>query len=305
MVMIPERTVLAVAREFGDAGKDWLELQPGRLAELGERWQLSFEEPFDNSLPINVVFRVTRGNQPLILKTGFPHPEMFAEMAVLVRWQNRPGCVQLIDSDEEVGAVLMERVMPGASIRMLAQSRTEDSVSRQVRHLIEKTPLRMGDGDHFPTYRDWCFLAFAECSQNQDADALLVHMARVEAMLARVISRYECGWLLHGDLHHDNILLHDSGDYIAVDPKGVIGPRLFEYGRFVHNFFEDRRHSMSVENILTQRIAALKGEYSEDEILVVGYVDLVLASCWSLNGGQKLKTETFELAELMSVLLNA
>ena len=305
MVMIPERTVLAVAREFGDAGKDWLELQPGRLAELGERWQLSFEEPFDNSLPINVVFRVTRGNQPLILKTGFPHPEMFAEMAVLVRWQNRPGCVQLIDSDEKVGAVLMERVMPGASIRMLAQSRSEDSVSRQVRHLIEKTPLRMGDGDHFPTYRDWCFLAFAECSQNQDAGALLVHMARVEAMLARVVSRYESGWLLHGDLHHDNILLHDSGDYIAVDPKGVIGPRLFEYGRFVHNFFEDRRHSMSVENILTQRIAALKGEYSEDEILMVGYVDLVLASCWSLNGGQKLKTETFELVELMSVLLNA
>jgi hypothetical protein len=38
---------------------------------------------------------------------------------------------------------------------------------------------------------------------------------------------------------------------------------------------------------------------------MVGYVDLVLASCWSLNGGQKLKTETFELIELMSVLLNA
>ena len=38
MVMIPERTMLAVAREFGEAGKGWLELQPGRLAELGERW---------------------------------------------------------------------------------------------------------------------------------------------------------------------------------------------------------------------------------------------------------------------------
>jgi streptomycin 6-kinase len=148
-------------------------------------------------------------------------------------------------------------------------------------------------------------LAFAECSQNQDAGALLVHIARVETILAKAAKRYESGWLLHGDLHHDNILLHDSGDYIVVDPKGVIGPRLFEYGRFVHNFFEDRRHSMSVESILTQRIAALQGEYSEDEILMVGYVDLVLASCWSLNGGQKLKTETFELIELMSVLLNA
>jgi hypothetical protein len=36
--MIPERMMLAVGREFGDAGKEWLELQPGGLAELGERW---------------------------------------------------------------------------------------------------------------------------------------------------------------------------------------------------------------------------------------------------------------------------
>ena len=60
---------------------------------------------------------------------------------------------------------------------------------------------------------------------------------------------------------------------------------------------------MSAENILTQRLAALKGEFSESEILMVGYVDLVLSSCWSLNSGQTLKTETLELMELMSVLL--
>jgi hypothetical protein len=38
MVMIPERTMLAVTREFGEAGKEWLEQRPGRLAEQGERW---------------------------------------------------------------------------------------------------------------------------------------------------------------------------------------------------------------------------------------------------------------------------
>lgn len=60
---------------------------------------------------------------------------------------------------------------------------------------------------------------------------------------------------------------------------------------------------MSRESILTQRLAALKGEYSESEILMVGYVDPVLSSCWSLNSGQTLKTETLELMELMSALL--
>ena len=47
MVMVPEPTMLAVAREFGEAGKEWLELQPGRLAELGERGQKLKTETFE------------------------------------------------------------------------------------------------------------------------------------------------------------------------------------------------------------------------------------------------------------------
>lgn len=303
MITIPDRTALAVAHEFGDAGKQWLASQPRRLAALGERWQLTFEEPFSHGLPINIVYRVSRDKQPFILKTGFPHPEMFTEMATLARWKNRPGCVQIIAADEQTGAVLMERIIPGTGFRVLAQSLSEHDASCQVRHLFEKTPLRDVAGDDFPSYRDWCSQAFTNYRQHQGVDAFLRHIEHVETLLVAAADRYESGWLLHGDLHHENILLRDVEDYVVVDPKGVIGPRLFEYGRFVHNFFVDRRNSMSAESILTQRIAALKGEYSEDEILMVGYVDLVLSACWTLNSGQKLKTETTNLMALMSALL--
>jgi streptomycin 6-kinase len=224
-------------------------------------------------------------------------------MSVLARCRKRADCVQLIDSDEEIGAVLMERVLPGTVFRMLAHSQSEHGASSQVRHLFEKTPLRTEAGDDLPSYSDWCSRAFADYRHHHGSDAFLVHIGHVESILAATADRYESGWLLHGDLHHENILLRDARDYVVIDPKGVIGPRLFEYGRFVHNFFVDRLHSMSAESILTQRIAALRGEYSEDEILMVGYVDLVLSSCWSLNSGQKLKTETLELMGLMSALL--
>ena len=303
MITIPDRTALAVVGEFGEAGREWLDIQPGRLAALGERWRLTFEEPFGIGLPINIVFRVSRDNRPLILKTGFPHPEMFTEMAVLARWKCRPGCVQLIDSDEEAGAVLMDRIIPGTGFREFARLQSEHEASSQVRHVFERTPLRTDADDEFPSYTDWCSGAFANYRRQHSSDAFLVHIGHVEKLLEAAADRYESGWLLHGDLHHENILLCDPGDYVVVDPKGVIGPRLFEYGRFVHNFFVDQLPAMSAENILTQRLAALKGEFSESEILMVGYVDLVLSSCWSLNSGQTLKTETLELMELMSVLL--
>jgi hypothetical protein len=63
MITIPDRTVLAVVQEFGDAGREWLDTQPDRLAMLGKRWQLTFGEPFEHGLPTNIVFKVSRNNQ--------------------------------------------------------------------------------------------------------------------------------------------------------------------------------------------------------------------------------------------------
>ncbi|HKA75114.1 MAG TPA: aminoglycoside phosphotransferase family protein [Xanthobacteraceae bacterium] len=36
--------------------------------------------------------------------------------------------------------------------------------------------------------------------------------------------------LLHGDLHHDNILWDATRGWVAVDPKGVIGEPAYEFG---------------------------------------------------------------------------
>ena len=60
MVMIPERTMLAVAQEFGEAGKEWLELQPGRLAELGEGGQKLKTETFELIELMSVLLNFSR-----------------------------------------------------------------------------------------------------------------------------------------------------------------------------------------------------------------------------------------------------
>lgn len=44
--------------------------------------------------------------------------------------------------------------------------------------------------------------------------------------------------LLHGDLHHDNILLAEDGTYKIIDPKGVVGDPVFDVSRFVLNEFD-------------------------------------------------------------------
>ena len=40
---------------------------------------------------------------------------------------------------------------------------------------------------------------------------------------------------MHGDLHHDNILLRKDGSYAMIDPKGVAGPEILDLPRYIMN----------------------------------------------------------------------
>ena len=41
--------------------------------------------------------------------------------------------------------------------------------------------------------------------------------------------------LLHGDLHHQNILFNENKGWKAIDPKGIIGVPVMELARFLDN----------------------------------------------------------------------
>jgi streptomycin 6-kinase len=87
----------------------------------------------------------------------------------------------------------------------------------------------------------------------------------------------DCNFLLHEDLHHENILFQESGDWIAIDPKGVVGPKVMEFGRFIHNFLVEPSIQDSSEdelaNIIKSRILMMRetSNYSEIELAKVTF----------------------------------
>ena len=58
-------------------------------------------------------------------------------------------------------------------------------------------------------------------------------------MLADICKKYSRNLLLHGDLHHENILKNENGGYTVIDPKGVIGDPVFDLSRFILDEFRD------------------------------------------------------------------
>ena len=284
----------AIEEKYGADGAAWSRKHQKVLAELMNRWHLEFEEIVDAGLPINAICFVTQNERRLVLKTGYPEPELFTEIEVLKLWQGRPGCVQLIEVDEENGVILMERIVPGAPFRREPVPTRSSNIPPVFSDVPIDVPLDGATAD-LPTYEEWLSRAFTRYRASGE-NQLMKYIELAESLYRDLSSRYPKNWLLHGDLHHENMLRDERGQWIVIDPKGVLGPGVMEYGRFMHNFVPDEvSASKPAEQILMTRAGTLSGEFSELELLSVGFVDLVLSISWTVNDSGELTQQRSEL----------
>src|SRR5262249_7739160 len=76
---------------------------------------------------------------PAVLKVGMPHMESEHELDGLRFW-NGEGTVRVIDADEELGAILLERCEPGTSLRELQETEQDLVIAGLLRRLWRKPP---------------------------------------------------------------------------------------------------------------------------------------------------------------------
>lgn len=92
--------------------------------------------------------------------------------------------------------------------------------------------------------------------------------------------------LLHGDLHHDNIL-QNVNDWVVIDPKGVIGEPVYEVAAFIRNPMPELLNHADAQNIIHNRIThfAEALELSGGRIIDWYFVQAMLSWVWALEDG--------------------
>ena len=91
--------------------------------------------------------------------------------------------------------------------------------------------------------------------------------------------------LLHGDLHHTNILSSKRQPWLAIDPKGVIGEREYEVGALLRNPIPDIAKTDNLKEIIANRVSMLAEllSFDKQKIIAWGFSQAVLAAVWSLD----------------------
>ncbi len=256
--MAMQRTIVA---RHGRAGQEWLDDLPHRVNELERRWGVRIGPRFGYP-SVNFVAPGTRTDgTPVVLKVSFNGAELIPEMATL-RLAGGEGMVRLLEEDPGGHAFLMERAVPGD----LLFDHPDDEAATRIAARVMAASWRHAPSSHpFPTVADWGdgFQRMRERYQGGTGPLPAEITSRAERLFDELVATSSTPIVLHGDLHHFNIL-RSTDRWVAIDPKGVLGDPAYEIGALMRNRLPDLDDAARARALLLRRIWVVADETGLD-----------------------------------------
>lgn len=198
------------------------------------------------------------------------------------------GAVKVYEA--ETGAVLMQRLEPGEQLVSLVRRGDDDEATKVLAHVIEKLAHHEAPAE-CPTVSDWGrgFAGYIRSGDNQISGGLVREARDVYEALA---SSQRTTMLLHGDLHHYNVLFDRERGWTAIDPKGVVGELEYEAGALLRNpieqpeLFTNRR---TIERRIEILTALLPLDHSR--VLQWSFAQAVLSAIWGIEDGHPVERD--------------
>lgn len=195
------------------------------------RWDLRPDgQPFVNRYHGAVNSRlapVVHRGAPAMLKIAEGEEERLG--AALMDWFGGDGAARVLERDGP--AILMERACGPRSLAAMARGGEDDAATLILCATLARlhAPRAAPPPASLAPLPVW-FRALAPAAERHGGVLTLARDA-AQALLAEPRDIRP----LHGDLHHDNVLDGGARGWLAIDPKGLIGERGFDYANIVCN----------------------------------------------------------------------
>jgi streptomycin 6-kinase len=265
---------------YGEKGEQWLKDLPCLIAQLAAQWNLKDLKVYPD-LTYNYVLKGQQEEHPIVLKVGIDFPALRAEYAALQAFKGYE-IVSVIDADLDQGAILLHRAIPGETLVSLFPREDLEALEIACQSAVLLHQASIPVDYSFPLLGDWLKIIDREW----ELPSSQLNLAR--KLKNDLLENSKSQALLHGDLHHGNIL-SDGEKWVVIDPKGVIGDPLYDMtGCLLREPFEELMQQPDVFDLLNQRMefVAHFTQKPLKEIWEWTYVQTVMSTCWSLEDGQ-------------------
>lgn len=257
-------------------GRRWLAAVPELILAACRRWSVVMGDSFRGGRVSYVAPATGTDGARYVVKITCPHPEAEHEAAALAAWDG-DHAIRLLDHAPDLGAMLVERCDPGTPLASIHPDEALDV-------LIDLLPrLWVPAGAPFTTLADaakgWADgLVPAWEGAGRPFERRLVDLAIENLLwLGRTASE---SVLLHQDLHPGNVLAATRLPWLAIDPKPLVGERVFGLAPIIRG----RELGHSREAVL-HRLDRLTTDLRLDRRRAIGWaIGHTLA--WGFDDGQ-------------------
>ena len=291
---------------YGEKGREWLDHLPELLASYEERWSIRVLPPFAD-LSYNYVAPVIRADgSPAVLKIWIPNAETRSEMAAL-RHFNGGGINRLLEAEPDQGAMLLERLIPGVSLATLEDDEAATRISAEVMRELW-IPAPADPEGVFPSTEKWS-RGLQRLRQTFDGGTgpfptRLIEQA--ERTFADLEASATTRVLLHGDLHHWNILSAQRRPWLALDPKGVTGEPAYEVAQMLLNRLDEGNGKAGLQRQADRRLAVFEEMLGFDRQRMLGwtFAKAVLSAWWTYEDNHRVDHEMIHFSTALSEMID-
>jgi streptomycin 6-kinase len=245
---------------YGEKGEAWIDELPQLVVAISSKLDLRDLIEVTN-LTYNYVLSGLQGNTPIILKLGLDHEALTREAFALKCFAGH-GAVHVLAEDK--GMLLLKRAVPGTSLKSYFPNQEHESIEIACKVMKKLHQASIPATHNFPHIKDWL------TTLDKDWSIPDAYLKKARKLRDQLLKTADPDVLLHGDLHHDNIL-QNGNDWLVIDPKGVIGSPMNEIWACVMDIERDIPFIAHYFNFRTQ------------DVFNWYFVHVILAACWNLE----------------------
>ena len=212
----------------------------------------------------------------------------------LMEWWDGHGAARVLASDGE--ALLMERAMGTRSLAAMSRSGSDPEACRVLCAVASQ--LQTARSNPLPRLTP-LENRFADLAPAAARHGGVMHRSAAAAQL--LLSAPRDVTVLHGDLHHDNVLDFSSRGWLAIDPKGLIGERCFDYANIFCNpdLSDPVPPVATLPDVFASRVALVASLASLDKERLLFWIMAWagLSAAWIIDSGGT-PTTSLALAQL-------
>jgi streptomycin 6-kinase len=197
-----------------------------KLDDYLARWRLT-PDGTPLTTRTSILLPVRHDGMPAMLKIATEAEELRG-VQLMVWWQGE-GAARVLAHDGD--ALLMERAMGEGSLVQRARNDRDDETSRLICDVAARlhAPRDRPAPQFLVPLTRW----FAELEPAAGRYGGLLNLAASTAR--ELLETSQDIVVLHGDIHHGNILDFGSRGWLAIDPKGLVGERGFDFVNLLRN----------------------------------------------------------------------